>query len=47
MGFQGVFEEKGEEQEILTFYFLAVEALSIGQKLRDAPGLCIPLLTTC
>ena len=27
MGFQGVFKEKGEEQEMLTFHFLAVEAL--------------------
>ena len=27
MGLQGVFEEKGEEQEMLTFHFLAVEAL--------------------
>lgn len=30
MGFQGVFEAKGEEQKVLTFHFLAVEALEIG-----------------
>ena len=47
MGFQGVFKEKGEEQEMLTFHFLAVEALRIGHMLnsemhQDSAFPCLP-----
>lgn len=35
MEFQGVFEEKGEEQEMQTFHFIAVEALQIGDLLNS------------
>lgn len=44
-GFQGVFEAKGEEQKMLTFHFLAVEALQTGGVLRSEMQLCFPLLT--
>lgn len=47
MGFQGVFGEKGEDQEMLTFHFLAVEALLIGHVLnskmdQDSALPCLP-----